>query len=91
MTRPTVFLVRMLLFLAAVLAVVAVLIERLLAAFANNPPLNALILAVAVAGVAWNLHQVLRLNREVRWIDAFRIGPERAAAVPQPAPSGACC
>jgi hypothetical protein len=85
MTRPTIFLVRMLLFMAAVLAVVVVLIERLLAAFANNPPLNALILAVAAAGVAWNLHQVLRLNREVRWIDAFRIGPERAAAVPQPA------
>ncbi len=84
MTRPTVFLVRMLLFLAAALAVVAMLFDRLLAAFANNPPLNALILAVLAAGIVWNLHQVLRLNREVHWIEAFRIGPERAAAAPQP-------
>jgi hypothetical protein len=84
MTPPTTFLVRMLLFLAAVAAVVAVLLERLLAAFANNPPLNALILAVAVAGIVWNLHQVVRLNREVRWVDAFRIGPERAAGVAAP-------
>jgi hypothetical protein len=74
----------MLLFLAAALAVVAMLFDRLLAAFANNPPLNALILAVLAAGIVWNLHQVLRLNREVHWIEAFRIGPERAAAAPQP-------
>jgi hypothetical protein len=85
MTRPTTYLVRMLLFMAAVVAVVAVLLDRLLAAFANNPPLNALILAVLVAGIVWNLHQVVRLNREVRWIEAFRIGPERAAAAAQPA------
>jgi len=85
MTRPTTYLVRMLLFMAAVAAVVAVLLDRLLAAFANNPPLNALILAVLVAGIVWNLHQVVRLNREVRWIEAFRIGPERAAVAAQPA------
>jgi hypothetical protein len=84
MTRPTTYLIRMLLFLAAVATLVGVLLPRLLAAFANNPPLNALILAVLAAGIAWNLYQVVRLAREVRWIDAFRIGPERALAAPQP-------
>jgi hypothetical protein len=75
----------MLLFLAAVGTVVGVLLPRLLGAFANNPPLNALILAVLAAGIAWNLYQVVRLAREVHWIEAFRIGPERALAAPQPA------
>jgi hypothetical protein len=84
MTRPSTYLVRMLLFLAAVLAVVAALLDRLLTAFANNPPLNSLICAVLLGGIAWNLHQVLRLNREVRWIEAFRIAPDRAASVVQP-------
>jgi hypothetical protein len=85
MTRPNVYLVRMLLFLAVVVGVAALLAPKLLAAFANNPPLNGLIGAVLAAGVAWNLHQVLRLNPEVRWIEAFRIAPDRAAAVAQPA------
>jgi len=84
MTRPNTYLVRMLLFLAAVIAVVSVLLDRLLAAFGNNPPLNTLIFAVLFAGVVWNLYQVRRLNREVRWIEAFRISPERAAMATPP-------
>jgi hypothetical protein len=84
MTRPTVFLLRMLLFLALVACVAAVLFDRLLAAAANNPPLNTLILCVLFGGIVWNLHQVLRLNREVHWIEGFRIGPERAAGAPPP-------
>jgi hypothetical protein len=84
MTRPTTYLVRMLVFLAAVLGVTAMLFDRLLTAFANNPPLNSLIGAVLAAGIVWNLYQVLRLTPEVRWIDAFRIGPERAAATEAP-------
>jgi hypothetical protein len=84
MTRPTVFLVRMLLFLAAVACVVTLLFDRLLAGAANNPPLITLILCVLFGGIVWNLHQVLRLNREVNWIEGFRVGPERAAASPPP-------
>ena len=84
MTRPGTYLIRMLLFLLAVLGVGAVLFDRLLTAFSNNPPLNSLIGAVLLAGVAWNLYQVIRLNPEVRWIEAFRIAPERAAAADPP-------
>jgi hypothetical protein len=84
MTRPNTYLIRMLLFLAVVLGVTGLLADRLLTAFANNPPLNGFIGAVLLAGIVWNLHQVLRLNPEVRWIELFRISPERAATAPAP-------
>jgi hypothetical protein len=75
----------MVLFLAAVAAITAVLFDKLAVAFANNPPLNGLIAAVLLAGIAWNLRQVLRLTPEVQWIETFRATPERAAVAPQPA------
>ena len=84
MTRPNIYLIRMLLFLAAVAGVAALLSQKLLIAFANNPPLNGLIAAVLLAGIAWNLRQVLRLSPEVSWIEAFRIAPDRAGTAAPP-------
>ena len=84
MTRPTTFLVRMALFLAAVLVVAAVLSPVLLVAFANNPVLNGLIVAVLLLGVWWNLRQVLRLAPEVRWLETFQQSRPRLAALPPP-------
>ena len=84
MTRPHTYLIRMLLFLAAVCVLGAVLFDKLAIAFANNPPLNGLIGFVLLAGIVWNLHQVLRLSPEVRWIEIFRMAPERAATAVQP-------
>jgi hypothetical protein len=54
------------------------LFDKLAVAFANNPPLNGLIAAVLLAGIIWNLRQVIRLGPEVRWIEIFRLTPERA-------------
>jgi hypothetical protein len=59
-------------FLAAALAIAAVLAPTLARAFAANPLLNGLILAVLLGGVAWNILQVLRLREEVEWVEAFR-------------------
>jgi hypothetical protein len=84
MTRPHTYLIRMLLFLAAVAGVAGLLSQKLITAFANNPPLNGLIGFVLLAGIAWNLRQVLRLSPEVRWIEAFRVAPDRAAAETPP-------
>jgi hypothetical protein len=84
MTQPRIYLLRMLLFLAAVAAATALLFDKLLLAFANNPPLNGLIGLVLLAGIVWNLRQVLRLSPEVRWIEVFRTAPDRAAAEPPP-------
>lgn len=84
MTRPTVYLVRMLGFLAIVAAVAALLSHALIAAYANNPLLNSLIFAVLLAGIAWNLGQVTRLSREVNWVEAFQRGRARAAPAAAP-------
>lgn len=84
MTRPTPYLLRMLAFLAIVLAVAGLLAPALTAAYANNPMLNSLILAVLFAGIAWNLRQVGRLSREVTWVEGFQRG--RARATPAAAP-----
>ena len=72
MLGPRRFLVRMIVFLAAVMAVVALLFQPLQGAFMANAPLNALIVGVFLLGVAYNFRQVVRLYPEVAWIERFR-------------------
>lgn len=59
-------------FLLAVLALAAVLIVPLSEAFMANPAFNGTILGVLLIGLLVNYRQVLILNPEIRWIDAFR-------------------
>jgi len=84
MTRPAHFLLRMIAFLAAVVALVAVLSAELAGAFAANPILNGVILAVLVLGVVWNIRQVMRLKPEVEWLEGFRAA--RPGASPRATP-----
>jgi hypothetical protein len=84
MTRPTVYLIRMLLFLAAVAAVAVLLGPVLLTIFRHNVGLNSLIVFILLAGIAWNLRQVLRLSPEVTWVEAYQTGRQRLAALPLP-------
>ena len=84
MTRPTKFLIRMVIFLALVVAMVAVLWQALLSAFSANPVLNSVILLVLVAGIVWNLRQVVRLTPEVTWLETFQRNRTRLAALPPP-------
>ena len=84
MTRPTVFLVRMLAFLAAVAVVAGLLSGRLVVAFDNNPLLNSLILIILALGIAWNVRQVIRLTPEVAWLETFQRARARLATAPPP-------
>ena len=84
MTRPNRYLLRMLAFLAAVLAVTSLLAGPLIDAFNANPMLNSLILLVLALGIAWNLRQVLRLAPEVTWAETFQQARARLAALPAP-------
>jgi hypothetical protein len=84
MTRPTVYLVRMVVFLAAVALVAVLLGSPLLGAFQGNPLLNALILSVLALGIAWNLRQVQRLTPEVTWLETWQNARARVAALPSP-------
>jgi hypothetical protein len=84
MTRPAVFLWRMLAFLAAVLLLVGLLHGRLFEAFAANPLLNGVILAVMGLGIGWNIRQVLLLRAEVDWLEAFQRPRDGAPAQASP-------
>ena len=84
MTRPAVYLIRMLVFLAAVAVLAVFLSSALLVAFATNPLLNALIAFVLLIGIGWNIYQVVRLTPEVRWAETFQQSRTRLAALPPP-------
>ncbi|MEK9753551.1 MAG: flagellar motor protein MotA [Rhodospirillaceae bacterium] len=79
MTRPHTYLVRMLLFLAAVAAASVLLFQPLAEFFVANAALNGLIVGVLLLGVVYNIRQVIRLYPEVGWIDSYREGLENGA------------
>ncbi|WP_417819833.1 flagellar motor protein MotA [Terasakiella sp.] len=72
MTRPKRYLIRMVLFLLAVMAAAILLFGQLQDAFFANAALNGLILGVLLIGIFNNFRQVLMLNPEVRWIEDFK-------------------
>jgi hypothetical protein len=84
MTRPTVFLIRMIVFLVLVVGVTALLGTELATAFIANPLLNSVILAVLLGGIFWNIRQVVRLTPEVQWLETFQRNRPSLAALPIP-------
>lgn len=72
-SSPRIFLFRMLVFLALVALMVAVLQREVTIAFMANPGLNGVIIAVGFIGVILAFRQVIRLFREVRWVNSFRV------------------
>ncbi len=72
MTRPQIFLTRMVIFLGIVIVVTAVLFEMIERAFMANPLLNGFIVFVLLVGISYIFRQVQRLYPEVRWIENFR-------------------
>ena len=84
MTRPNTYLVRMMVFLLAVLIVAGLLNAALITAFSSNPLLNSLIFVVLLIGIGWNIVQVSRLQPEVRWLETFQKARTQLAALPPP-------
>lgn len=72
MTRPTVFLFRMIAFLGCVGAACFFVFDPLKDAFLANAALNGLILGVLMLGIFYNFRQVALLYPEVSWLDSFR-------------------
>ena len=84
LSSPVIYFWSMVVFLALAGFAAAILGRQVFAAFSANPGLNGLIIGVAVVGVLLAFGQILRLRREVRWVNAFREGPTQAAAVKPP-------
>src|SRR5688572_7349903 len=76
LSSPQVFLLSMLVFLAIVAFIAAILARQISSAFTTNPGLNGLILGVLAVGILLAFVQVLRLFREIRWVNSFRAGSE---------------
>jgi hypothetical protein len=76
LSSPQVFVLTMLIFLAIAGFVAAILYRQVSHAFNANPGLNGLIVGVLVVGILLAFAQVIRLFREVRWVNSFRAGTE---------------
>lgn len=74
LSAPRVYLVRMIVFLILVGFVALILHKQIQIAFMANPGLNSLIFFVLAIGIILTLRQVIRLFREVRWVNALPRG-----------------
>jgi len=83
LTSPRIFLVGMAAFLALVGFVVLILWKQIALAFSANPGLNGLILGVLGIGSLFAFRQVIRLFREIHWVNSLT-GEQAGRTVGQP-------
>lgn len=74
MSNPRHYLFVMCVCLAVVVGICALLYVPLKTAFMANWGFNLLILCALGAGIGINMHQVLRLEPEINWMNMFRTG-----------------
>jgi hypothetical protein len=72
LTPPRRYLLRMVVFLMLAGFVLLILGKDLQRAFMSNPGLNGLIVGCLAVGIVLGLWQVIRLFREVRWVNELR-------------------
>jgi hypothetical protein len=72
MTKPTNYLIRMIVFCVVVYGTAAIISPQLTRFFMANPLINSVIVVVEIFGVFWNLRQVQRLYPEIAWVEEFR-------------------
>ncbi|PLW75298.1 flagellar motor protein MotA [Cohaesibacter celericrescens] len=74
LASPQRYLWRMLIFIGAAAFIPLILYRQILEAFWSNPLLNAMIFFVLAVGIFLAMRQVVRLFREVKWVNNFRLG-----------------
>ncbi|MEM0900481.1 MAG: flagellar motor protein MotA [Pseudomonadota bacterium] len=74
LSNPAVFLISMAIFLGLVGFLAAILFRQITSAFMTNPGLNGLIFGVLIVGTILVFLQVIRLFREVKWVNSFKSG-----------------
>ena len=84
LSNPQVFLLSMIIFLVIVGFIVAILYRQVSTAFVTNPGLNGLIVGVLIVGAVLIFLQVIRLFREVAWVNSFKAGDTVSAARKEP-------
>ncbi|MEO6015589.1 MAG: flagellar motor protein MotA [Devosia sp.] len=71
---PTIYLVKMVVFLIIVALVGAILWQQIFEFFKANPFINSLIVLVALIGVLLSIRQVMRLSPEIKWVNSMQDG-----------------
>ncbi|HXW20787.1 MAG TPA: flagellar motor protein MotA [Roseiarcus sp.] len=74
LTSPRIFLLGMTCFLILVGFLVLALYKQINTAFEANPGLNGLIIGVLAIGAFFTYRQVIRLFREIRWVNSLSSG-----------------
>lgn len=74
LASPTVYLIKMIVFLILIVLIGIILSAQLMTAFWSNPFINGLILFVLVIGIMLSFRQVIRLFPEVRWVNSLQDG-----------------
>ena len=72
MTRPYNTLMWMVAFVFAAAIALTFVYQPVIFAFKTNPWFNALIALVLIIGIAHNFQQVLKLYKEISWLENFR-------------------
>lgn len=74
LASPTVYLVKIVIFLVLVGLVAAILFNQIVLFFWANPFINSLIIFVAVIGIILSFRQIFRLFPEVKWVNSLQAG-----------------
>ena len=74
LASPTIYLVKILIFLVLVALVAAILSSQLLLFFWANPFINSLIVFTMLIGVVLSFRQIIRLFPEIRWVNSLQAG-----------------
>lgn len=82
-SKPTVFIVRIFLFLTLAVLLGLMLYDPIQRSFLSNPLLNGLIGFVLLIGIIYSFSQIMRLNKEVNWVNSYRYSdPGLSTAAP---------
>ncbi|HVY50063.1 MAG TPA: flagellar motor protein MotA [Devosia sp.] len=71
---PTIYLLKMVVFLVIVALVATILIQSIITFFWANPFINSLIILVAATGIVLSFRQVIRLFPEIKWVNSMQDG-----------------
>lgn len=82
LASPTVYLIKMIIFLIIVALVAAILTNTIITFFWANPFLNSLILLTAGTGIILSFRQVIRLFPEIQWLNGLQDGKLQQARQP---------
>ena len=74
LASPTIYLVKIIIFLVLIALVAAILFNQLILFFWANPFINSLIFLVMFIGIVLSFRQIIRLFPEIRWVNSLQDG-----------------